>query len=85
MKATLRYLAGTAGPSGFGSKSTAEQVTQNCSHFLPSNLTALITGKSQIISNTKVVLEIHEDDFPYIFHFYLHSIPRILYLLFEFS
>ncbi|CAK8566739.1 unnamed protein product [Lathyrus sativus] len=44
MKATLRYLAGIAGPSGFGSNSTAEQVTQNCSHFFPSNLTALITG-----------------------------------------
>lgn len=48
MKATLRYLAGIAGPSGFGSNSTAEQVTQNCSRFLPSDLTALITGKSQI-------------------------------------
>lgn len=46
MKATLRYLAGIAGPSGFGSNSTAEHVTQNCSQFLPSNLTALITGKS---------------------------------------
>jgi hypothetical protein len=45
MKATLKYLAGIAGPSGFGSNSTAEQVTQNCSPFLPSNLTALITGK----------------------------------------
>lgn len=45
MKATLRYLAGLAGPSGFGSNSTAEQVTQDCSSLLPSNLTALITGK----------------------------------------
>ncbi|KAI4343723.1 hypothetical protein L6164_011038 [Bauhinia variegata] len=44
MKATLRYLAGIAGPSGFGSNSTAEQVTQDCSSFLPSHLTALITG-----------------------------------------
>ncbi|WVZ09463.1 hypothetical protein V8G54_013993 [Vigna mungo] len=44
MKATLRYLAGIAGPSGFGSNSTAEQVTQDFSSFLPSNLTALITG-----------------------------------------
>ncbi|KAH1201571.1 Short-chain dehydrogenase TIC 32, chloroplastic [Glycine max] len=44
MKATLRYLAGLAGPSGFGSNSTAEQVTQDCSSLLPSNLTALITG-----------------------------------------
>jgi len=47
MKATLRYLAGMAGPSGFGSNSTAEQVTEHSSCFLPSSLTALITGKSQ--------------------------------------
>ncbi|XP_004502118.1 short-chain dehydrogenase TIC 32 B, chloroplastic-like isoform X2 [Cicer arietinum] len=46
MKATLKYLAGIAGPSGFGSSSTAEQVTQNSSQFLPSHLTALITGGS---------------------------------------
>ncbi|TKY73531.1 Short-chain dehydrogenase TIC 32 [Spatholobus suberectus] len=46
MKATLRYLAGIAGPSGFGSNSTAEQVTEDCSWFLPSGLTALITGAS---------------------------------------
>ncbi|ESW27454.1 hypothetical protein PHAVU_003G203300 [Phaseolus vulgaris] len=44
MKATLRYLAGIAGPSGFGSNSTAEQVTEDFSSLLPSNLTALITG-----------------------------------------
>ncbi|KAG2275773.1 hypothetical protein Bca52824_058328 [Brassica carinata] len=43
MKGTLRYLAGIAGPNGFGSRSTAEQVTQHC--FLPySHLTAIITG-----------------------------------------
>ncbi|KAG2399194.1 Short-chain dehydrogenase TIC 32 [Vigna angularis] len=46
MKATLRYLAGMAGPSGFGSNSTAEQVTEDSSCFLPSSLTALITGAS---------------------------------------
>ncbi|MED6211171.1 hypothetical protein PIB30_071162 [Stylosanthes scabra] len=51
MKGTLRYLAGIAGPSGFGSNSTAEQVTlqqhSSSSSFLPSNnLTALITGAS---------------------------------------
>ncbi|KAJ4972657.1 hypothetical protein NE237_005831 [Protea cynaroides] len=45
MKNTLRYLAGVAGPSGFGSNSTAEQVTQDCSCLLPSDhLTAIITG-----------------------------------------
>ncbi|XP_021889036.1 short-chain dehydrogenase TIC 32, chloroplastic isoform X2 [Carica papaya] len=41
MKETLRYLAGIAGPSGYGSKSTAEQVTHHC---LPSHLTAIVTG-----------------------------------------
>ncbi|KAF7838296.1 short-chain dehydrogenase TIC 32, chloroplastic-like [Senna tora] len=43
MKATLRYLAGIAGPSGFGSNSTAEQVTDQHSSS-NSHLTALITG-----------------------------------------
>ncbi|PIA29231.1 hypothetical protein AQUCO_06100024v1 [Aquilegia coerulea] len=45
MKETLRYLAGIAGPSGFGSNSTAEQVTEeDCSRSKPSPLTAIITG-----------------------------------------
>ncbi|CAI9773795.1 unnamed protein product [Fraxinus pennsylvanica] len=44
MKATLKYLAGIAGPSGYGSKSTAEQVTQDCLLSRPSPLTAIITG-----------------------------------------
>ncbi|KAK9278649.1 hypothetical protein L1049_028222 [Liquidambar formosana] len=44
MKETLKYLAGVAGPSGYGSKSTAEQVTQDCSCSIPSRLTAIITG-----------------------------------------
>ncbi|CAN8253511.1 unnamed protein product [Cochlearia groenlandica] len=43
MKGTIRYLAGIAGPNGFGSKSTAEQVTQHSS-FPCSHLTAIITG-----------------------------------------
>lgn len=44
---TLKYLAGSAGPSGYGSKSTADQVTEDfASCFLPCsrNLTAIITG-----------------------------------------
>ena len=49
MKGTLRYLAGTAGPSGFGSNSTAEQVTEDCSSLFSSNLTALITGESYTV------------------------------------
>ncbi|KAI8543737.1 hypothetical protein RHMOL_Rhmol08G0241500 [Rhododendron molle] len=50
MKETLRYLAGIAGPSGYGSNSTAEQVTQDSSSSsslfsLPnSQLTAIVTG-----------------------------------------
>lgn len=42
MKAALKYLVGIAGPSGFGSKSTADQVTQHSS--INSQLTAIITG-----------------------------------------
>ncbi|XP_002511352.2 short-chain dehydrogenase TIC 32 B, chloroplastic [Ricinus communis] len=41
MKETLRYLAGIAGPSGYGSNSTAEQVTQDSASL---HLTAIITG-----------------------------------------
>lgn len=48
MKETLRYLAGIAGPSGYGSNSTAEQVTQDSSSSLfslpNSQLTAIVTG-----------------------------------------
>ncbi|XP_077244239.1 NAD(P)-binding Rossmann-fold superfamily protein [Tasmannia lanceolata] len=44
MKETLRYLIGVAGPSGFGSNSTAEQVTEDTSSLIPSQLTAIITG-----------------------------------------
>lgn len=44
MKATLKYLAGIAGSSGYGSKTTAEQVTQVCSVSFSSQLTAIITG-----------------------------------------
>lgn len=42
MKATLKYLAGIAGPSGFGSNSTADQVTKDC--YCPPYLTAIVTG-----------------------------------------
>nr|XP_019703987.1 short-chain dehydrogenase TIC 32, chloroplastic isoform X2 [Elaeis guineensis] len=44
MKETLRYLIGVAGPSGFGSCSTGEQVTEDISCSIPPNLTAIITG-----------------------------------------
>ncbi|KAK6935579.1 Short-chain dehydrogenase/reductase SDR [Dillenia turbinata] len=39
---TVKYLIGSVGPSGYGSKSTAEQVTENCHHLR--SVTALITG-----------------------------------------
>ncbi|KAL4198633.1 hypothetical protein AMTRI_Chr03g141070 [Amborella trichopoda] len=45
MKETLKYLIGVAGPTGFGSSSTAEQVTENSSSSLiQPQLTAIITG-----------------------------------------
>lgn len=43
MSDTIKYLIGAAGPSGFGSKSTAEDVTAACSL---DSLTAIITGAS---------------------------------------
>ncbi|GAU11825.1 hypothetical protein TSUD_75760, partial [Trifolium subterraneum] len=43
MLQTVKYLIGSAGPSGFGSKSTAEQVTQSFGGDLRS-ITAIITG-----------------------------------------
>ncbi|KAK3024175.1 hypothetical protein RJ639_043752 [Escallonia herrerae] len=42
MLETVKYLMGSVGPSGYGSKSTAEQVTQNCSDL--SSVIAIITG-----------------------------------------
>ncbi|KAJ4840180.1 hypothetical protein Tsubulata_002928 [Turnera subulata] len=44
MKATLKYLAGIAGPSGYGSKATADEVTEDSASFVPPCLTAIITG-----------------------------------------
>ncbi|GFP90744.1 short-chain dehydrogenase tic 32 chloroplastic [Phtheirospermum japonicum] len=46
MKSTLKYLTGFAGPSGYGSKTTAEQVAEDCLCCMPtsSQLTAIVTG-----------------------------------------
>ncbi|GMH01262.1 hypothetical protein Nepgr_003101 [Nepenthes gracilis] len=44
MKETLRYLAGIAGPSGYGSNSTAERVTEDCCCQIDPHLTAIVTG-----------------------------------------
>lgn len=48
MKATLKYLAGINGPSGYGSRTTASQVSQDFSSLFlplpPPPLTAIITG-----------------------------------------
>ncbi|XP_022145402.1 short-chain dehydrogenase TIC 32, chloroplastic isoform X2 [Momordica charantia] len=38
----LKYLVGSAGASGYGSKSTAVEVTQSCPHLC--SVTAIITG-----------------------------------------
>lgn len=43
MLETVKYLIGTAGASGFSSKSTAEQVTDLCPDLRL--VTAIITGK----------------------------------------
>ncbi|GAV68697.1 adh_short domain-containing protein [Cephalotus follicularis] len=42
MVETVKYLIGSVGASGYGSKSTAEQVTGNCPDL--SSITAIITG-----------------------------------------
>lgn len=42
MLEALKYLIGAAGASGYGSKSTAEDVTENCRDL--SHITAIITG-----------------------------------------
>ncbi|XP_058223349.1 short-chain dehydrogenase TIC 32 A, chloroplastic-like isoform X1 [Rhododendron vialii] len=42
MLETVKYLIGSIGPSGYGSKSTAEQVTECCPDL--SSVTAIITG-----------------------------------------
>ncbi|KAM7525918.1 hypothetical protein LguiA_015820 [Lonicera macranthoides] len=39
---SVKYLFGSMGPSGYGSKSTGEQVTENCSDLR--SITAIITG-----------------------------------------
>lgn len=44
MKSTIKYLAGIAGPSGYGSKSTADQLTQDFPLPSDHHLTAIITG-----------------------------------------
>ncbi|KAK9275783.1 hypothetical protein L1049_023052 [Liquidambar formosana] len=42
MLETVKYLIGSTGASGYGSKSTAEQVTENCPDIR--SITAIITG-----------------------------------------
>lgn len=42
MLETVKYLIGSVGESGYGSKTTAEQVTDNCSDL--HTITAIITG-----------------------------------------
>lgn len=42
MLETVKYLIGAVGASGYGSKSTAEEVTETCSDLR--SVTAIITG-----------------------------------------
>ncbi|KZV52172.1 short-chain dehydrogenase TIC 32, chloroplastic-like [Dorcoceras hygrometricum] len=45
MKETLKYLAGIAGPSGYGSKTTAEEIARDCCGSVSApQLTAIVTG-----------------------------------------
>lgn len=44
IKGSLRYVTGVAGESGFGSKATAEQVSQINPSSMASKLTAIVTG-----------------------------------------
>ncbi|KZV40728.1 short-chain dehydrogenase TIC 32, chloroplastic [Dorcoceras hygrometricum] len=54
----VKYLAGSVGASGFGSKSTAEEVTEHCHHLR--SITAIITGAtSGIGAETARVLAKH--------------------------
>ncbi|XP_074570330.1 short-chain dehydrogenase TIC 32 B, chloroplastic isoform X1 [Curcuma longa] len=56
MRETLRYLLGLAGPSGFGSSVTAEQVSQDIYSSNPCDLTAIITGSSSFFSLSKICM-----------------------------
>jgi retinol dehydrogenase 12 len=47
----LKYFFGLAGSSGFGSKSTAEEVTEVCPEL--TSITAIITGM-YLNKNTKI-------------------------------
>ncbi|KAL5212188.1 hypothetical protein ABZP36_023035 [Zizania latifolia] len=58
MLTSLRYLTGTAGPSGFGSRATAEEVTAACPDLR--HITVIITGAtSGIGAETARVLAKH--------------------------
>lgn len=49
MLETVKYLIGSAGASGYGSKSTAEEVTKSCADLR--SITAIITGNDNSTSN----------------------------------
>lgn len=49
MLETVKYLIGATGPSGYGSKSTAEKVTESCPDLR--SITAIITGNDTTRSN----------------------------------
>jgi hypothetical protein len=59
MLETVKYLIGAAGPSGYGSKSTAEEVTESCPDLR--SITAIITGNDTTWSNA--IMAVKQLDF----------------------
>lgn len=57
MLETVKYLIGSIGPSGYGSKSTGDQVTENCSDLR--SITAIITGNNltQFTSHAHAIID----------------------------
>ena len=56
MLETVKYLIGSVGASGYGSKSTSEQVTESCGDLR--SITAIITGKANYLTATKSCCEL---------------------------
>ena len=61
MLESVKYLIGSIGPSGYGSKSTGEQVTENFSDLR--SITAIITGNNltQSTSHAHAIIANHRD------------------------
>lgn len=61
MLETVKYLLGSAGPSGFGSKSTAEIVTEQSPDLR--SITAIITGKILISTIRNLIISYEKNDY----------------------